>query len=294
MQPLVETGEVADEPEVLHRLLTRIWDHEVQLASPSTPHPGRLAERVTLRGQVLQRLLQACLHCPLIDEAAPQLDDRGYMLDTDRTDVDAVHARRARPQRGSIYHFADDPRPVRARERAGTFKSPFTVQKRDPSARNVHPVAQVEDQVARRERSPACAGRTDLVTAAASRARVEVEQLLPREVGDLLIARVVGRRRWQCKRRRPIRGDQVHSVDKHVHGLGVRDVRDKAQGKAGVHPPHDGVSIDGPRRRHAKTGERLRENPAERAEHAEPRHVLAEDPQARQNISGDENGQEQP
>ena len=32
----------------------------------------------------------------------------------------------------------------------------------------------------------------------------------------------------------------------------------------------------------------------ERAEHAEPRHVLAEDPQARQNISGDENGQEQP
>ena len=51
LEPLVERGEVADEPQVLHRLLAGVLDGEAELACPPGAHPARLAERVALAGR---------------------------------------------------------------------------------------------------------------------------------------------------------------------------------------------------------------------------------------------------
>ena len=47
-------------------------------------------------------------------------------------------------------------------------------------------------------------------------------------------------------------------------------------------------------RRHAEAGQDLGDGAAERAEHREPRHALTEDPQAGQQVSGDQDDDEQP
>ncbi|HEX9357858.1 MAG TPA: hypothetical protein VF933_29080 [Streptosporangiaceae bacterium] len=67
LEPLVEGREVADEPQVPHRLLAGVLHAEAELTGPPGPHPARFAERVALLGVALEYLLDGRLDLTRVD-----------------------------------------------------------------------------------------------------------------------------------------------------------------------------------------------------------------------------------
>ena len=101
--------------------------------------------------------------------------------------------------------------------------------------RGVRKFPQAQDHVARRQRRADRAGRAGFVTAAALGAGIEVQQLLPVEVGDLGDARLglrLGNAR-QALRRQRIAHHQRGRGREYVLHLGKRDQRDEARARAG-------------------------------------------------------------
>src|SRR5262249_52758047 len=145
----VEGGVVADEPEQLYRLLARVLDLELELGRPLAALAPFLAERVARFADRLQRRLQAGVELPLLQQPPPQLVDDRRLLDPDRAGGDAGVALHAGPERLLADTLRADHAAVGA---AGTV---------------VRLDAEVEDDVARRERAPGRQRRAGLVAAPA-------------------------------------------------------------------------------------------------------------------------------
>ena len=190
--PLVEAGEVADEPQVPDGLLAGVLDLELEALGPPGPLPGRLPEAVALGGEVLERVLEGRLHAPLVDEGPAHLDDGRDVLDADRAGLDAGHAGRAGPEGLLFDDVAGQFGVAVAGQRAGRRRAGLPVEQRVDARLLIDPLPQVEDEVARRQRPAGHLGRADDVAAAALGAGVEVDELLPGEVGQRAVADVVG------------------------------------------------------------------------------------------------------
>src|SRR3990172_12742093 len=108
------------------------------------------------------------------------------MLDADRADLDARHALHARPERLRPDRVPED-RGLRVEERRH-------VERRADPERSLRDLAQVEDEIARRERVTGGGGRAGVVALAALRAGVELEEMLGRERGDRRVADLLGLR----------------------------------------------------------------------------------------------------
>src|SRR5205085_5669597 len=168
----VERRVVADEPEQLRRLLADVLHVEAELARPARPLAFRLAERVAGLVDRLERRLQHWIELSDLDEAAAELVDDRHVLDPHGADLDARHALRARPDR------------LRADPLAYLRLQPFMGGE----------LAQVEDDVSGRERIARGGRRARDMALAALRARVERDEMLPREVADDAVAHLLGRR----------------------------------------------------------------------------------------------------
>ena len=158
--PFVEAGVVADEPQVADGLGAGVLRLEVEALGPPGPLAGRLPEAVALGGQVLQGVLQARLHLPLVDQRPAQLDDRRDVLDAHGAGLDAGHARRAGPQRLGLDDVAGQLRVPRGRlvkppsvavagQGARRRRPVLPVEHRVEAVLAVDPLAEVEDEVAR-------------------------------------------------------------------------------------------------------------------------------------------------
>ena len=131
--------------------------------------------------------------------------------------------------------------------------------------RALRELAQVEDEVARRERVAGVRRRAGCVALPALRAGVEVDEVLPGEVGDEPVADLL-RLGVLGQRQEPVAGAVVLERDvgrarDHVHGLRERDRGDEGERHDAVHPPLDEVRG---LRRVARRG-RGRGSPARRA-----------------------------
>ena len=161
---------------MLYRLLTRVFDVEVELLRPTAALPLRLAEGVARFVDRLQRGLKLRVQLARVHEAATEVVDDRHMLDPDRTDLDAGHALHARPHGLRPDGVAEQVR-VRREQR-------LDAQRGADTEGSLGLLSQIEDEVARREGVARCGGRTSLVTLAALRAGVELEQMRRREIGD--------------------------------------------------------------------------------------------------------------
>ena len=103
----------------------------------------------------------------------------------------------------------------------------------------IRELAQAQDDVARRQRRAHGPGRAGLVTAAALGAGVEVQELLPGEIGDLGDARRLLGCRYarQALRRLRIAHHQRSSRREDVLDLGERNQRDEGERHKPVKPP---------------------------------------------------------
>ena len=181
----------------------------------------------------------------------------------------------AGPEGLGLDHVADQRRAVRSRP--------------EGALRGVG--AQVEDQVARAERCAAGSGRTGLVAAAALGAGVEIEQVLPRELGDAAEAHFrlgvvsdgpAGRRGLgQAAQGEGVAGGQRAEHGEDVLGLGPGNARDEGQGGDAVDPPVGTSYRSGSGLVHAEPEEDLGEHPADgrprppgRLVHGEPHGLL--------------------
>ena len=177
------------------------------------------------------------------------------MLDPYGARLDARQAHRAGPEGLGLDHPAGD-LPVALPD--GGFVEPAR-----PSKGRLGVLAQLEDQVARREGSAGGAGGTGHVAAAALGAGVQVQELLPGEVCQGLVAlrpRPFGDGR-QSFAGALVREEEVGHVHHHVNGLRVGDVGDEAQGEERVNPPAGQVERVG-EGRHAGQVEEVRQLPA--------------------------------
>src|SRR5205814_6942583 len=191
----------------LGRLLSDVLELEAELARPARTLALRLTERVPGLVDRLERGLKHRLELAALDEASPHLRDDRHLLDADRADLDARHALRARPDRLRSDPLAD-----------------LRVGSRVPRQ-----LAQVEDDVARRERVAGGVRRTGDVTLAALRARVERDEMLPCEVAHPAVADLLGRR-LRREERQSLAGAVVAHADgrrsrEHVYRLRERDPR---------------------------------------------------------------------
>ena len=94
-------GVVADEPEILHRLLAGVLDLEAGALDPPGAHPVGLAEGIAVAGEVREHVLHRALHRALADEVAAERDDERDLFVPDRAAGHAGHAGGAGPQLGS-------------------------------------------------------------------------------------------------------------------------------------------------------------------------------------------------
>ena len=120
------------------------------------------------------------------DQVAAGVDDLGHLLDVDRAGLHAGGAGRAGEQRLGRYGglLIDD------RQQCGVAVSTAVAVavRQDAVAALVHQGLQVEDDVARRQALADGVRRADIGTAAALGAGVEVEEVLPGEVAEVIDA----------------------------------------------------------------------------------------------------------
>src|SRR6266566_1768531 len=129
-------------------------------------------------------------------------------------------------------------------------------------------LAQVEDDVSRRERiARGVRGARDVALAAFG-ARVERDEVLPRKVGDLAVPDLLGRR-LRREERQPLAGEVVPHADvrrprEHVHRLRERDRRDERERHDTVRPPGREVRTRSLLRGHPERAEAVADRPADR------------------------------
>ena len=177
----IEGGVIADEPQHVHRFLAGVLDRKGQRLAPGAALALGLAERIAGLVNGLQGLGEQRVHGAVLDQLAPHLHDDGHVLDGDRTNLDAGHAGAAGPQ-GLHGHLAG---------RLAVHVELRRVGKGARFERRLREFAQAQDHIARRQRRTDGARRTGFVAAAAFGAGIEIEQLLPVEVGDLGDARLL-------------------------------------------------------------------------------------------------------
>ena len=134
------------------------------------------------------------------------------------------------------------------------------------------------------------------MAAAALGAGVEVDELLPGEVGQRAVADVVGvgRRLREVAGRRRVVDREVGGVDHHVHGLGDRDVGHEQQRHGGVGPPGAEAEVLGVGGAEAEAAEGLGQHPADRRPHLERREAGGVDPEALLQEARHQHGHEEP
>ena len=268
---------VADEPEVIGGLGPDVLNRELQGRRPPAAAARALAEAVAAIGDHVEGVAELLLHGAVLDQLAPHLHDHRRVLDADRADLHAGAAGAAGPERLRLDHVADQRRAVRPRP--------------EGALRGMG--AQVEDQIARAERCAAGGGRAGLVAASALGAGVEVEQVLPRELGDaaeadLRLGVVSDGSAGRCGLGQAAQGEGVAGRQRAEHGedvlrLGPGDARNEGQGCDAMDPPVGASYRGGSGLVHAEAEEDLGEHPADRRPrppgrliHGEPHGLLQE------------------
>ena len=150
-------------------------------------------------------------------------------------------------------------------------------------------LAQVEHEVARRERVAGCGRRTGGVALAALRAGVQVQQVLGRERVDRGVADLLGLRVGREGQKRlagaVVLGGDAGRPGQHVHRLRERDRRDPEEREDAVHPPGHRPGRFRCAALEAESDERLPGEPAERRPHLEAR-VVRGDPERLEEEAG--------
>ena len=156
-------------------------------------------------------LLELRIHLAVLDQLAAHLHDDGHVLDRYRADLDAGHAGAAGPQGLHGYLSRRLAVHVELGLRAAMFRTRASCWR-----------IRASDRITSRGDSgaPTARGRTGFVAAAALGAGVQVQQLLPGEVGDVLHARL-----WLLRglARQTLRGQRIA---KHQRAHGREDVLD--------------------------------------------------------------------
>ena len=270
-------GVVAHEPEVFGGLGPDVLDRELQGRRPAAAAARALTEAVAAVGDHVEGVAELLLHGAVLDQLAPHLHDHRRMLDADRADLHAGATGAAGPEHLRLDHVAD--------QRSAVRSGP------EGALRGVG--AQVEYQVARAERCAAGGGRASLVATAALGAGVQVEQVLPRELGDaaephfrlgVVCDGPAGRRGLgQAAQGESVAGGQRAEHGEDVLRLGPGNARDEGQGCDAVDPPVGAAYRSGGGLVHAESQEDLGEHPADRrprppwrSVHGEPHGLLQE------------------
>ena len=129
-------------------------------------------------------------------------------------------------------------------------------------------LAQVEDHVAGGEGIAGRVRGARDVALAALRARVERDEVLPREVADAAVPDLLGRRaggeEWQPLAGQVVANGDVRRPREHVHGLRERDRRHEPERDDTMRPPGREVRARCLLRGHPEPAEAVADRPAER------------------------------
>src|SRR5579885_3392953 len=269
LHTLVVRGEVAHEPQVLHRLLARILDLEGQTFCPFRPQAIRNAKRVAVLAQVGQSFLESGIHLALVEQAAPHLDDDRHMFDANRAGLHTGAAGGAGPQRLRFDHSTGY-RPG-IRQRAILLLTAREVALAEPAFEGellIGMIAQIEDQVAWREGRAGDLGRAGGVTAPTLRAGIQVQQVFPGEVANFAVAGMSRGRFFRHRRQRHARffipEDQVRKVGQQMNRFGEGNVGDEGQRQRDMKPPDHAMGDGELLLRQAQPAIELRDGGADR------------------------------
>ena len=238
-------------------LLARLRARHIQTLRPFEPIRFGQAVRIPLPLHRVHRLVGRRLRRAFTQgEVATQVDDRPKLVDRDRARVHTRHAGRAVPQLLGVDHVAVN--------RTGRLF--------------VRGLEQFYDDVLRRERLARQGSRANVLAASAARARVKIEQLLPRKLFELadaerfLIFNVLDSR--ERAGRLELFEEGVDTRDRKVRHLGERDGADKEKRDRGVEHPNR--SVERFERAHVEGREQPREWPSDERAGRAVHHALAQ------------------
>jgi hypothetical protein len=259
---------IADEPQVLDFLLQGILEREAEVLGPSGPLPRRLPEGIAVAVEVGEGVLEPLGHLPLIHEVPPQIDNHPGMLDEDGAAGLARAAHAAAPERVG----GDDPVVETRQAVAAASFPPLALTRLGRSPARGRPIAfspgadsrelrrQRLDDAAGGMRQPGGAGRAGVQALSTRRAGVQLQELPPGEIAQLLGPR--GRRRNEPVAQRGIGEEDIQRRGNQVECLREGDASDEGEGSQGVNPPNDAVQRQN--RRRGERPEELRKPQAHR------------------------------